>query len=381
MPQRRAHRRRRSGAAAADGAPACACRRSARRATSCGSSPGSRPRARASRRASRCSRSRPTRRRSRSRRRSSGTLLAVVCDGRARPSPPATVVGWIGEPGEQIPADEAAGPEGPGDAGRAHARAGARHRPRPVLTGSGPGGRVERRDVLAAVEPAAAARRMPSRAPAGDRAAADARRRRSRSSRVSRTTDARRALPAHAGGAGRHLTHLLLRASPAALRAHPEREPVWVDDGPRFRRARARADVGLAIAARRQRSWSRRSPSPICLEPRRSRRADRRVVEEARARTARRALSGPAAITLSNLGMFGVDRFEAIVDPDQTAILAAGRGHRAARRRRRTGSRRPAARPDAHRRPSRRSTAPSPPGSCQRSGPGLRPRSQVATAG
>ena len=32
----------------------------------------------------------------------------------------------------------------------------------------------------------------------------------------------------------------------------------------------------------------------------------------------------PVAITLSNLGMFGVDRFSAIVDPDQTAILAVG---------------------------------------------------------
>jgi pyruvate dehydrogenase E2 component (dihydrolipoamide acetyltransferase) len=32
----------------------------------------------------------------------------------------------------------------------------------------------------------------------------------------------------------------------------------------------------------------------------------------------------PAAITLSNLGMYGVDDFQAIVDPDQSAILAAG---------------------------------------------------------
>jgi pyruvate dehydrogenase E2 component (dihydrolipoamide acetyltransferase) len=40
-------------------------------------------------------------------------------------------------------------------------------------------------------------------------------------------------------------------------------------------------------------------------------------------------LSGSASvaapISLSNLGMYGVDRFEAIVDPDQTAILAVGR--------------------------------------------------------
>ena len=34
--------------------------------------------------------------------------------------------------------------------------------------------------------------------------------------------------------------------------------------------------------------------------------------------------SGPVAVTVSNLGMFGVDRFEAVIDPDQCAILAAG---------------------------------------------------------
>jgi pyruvate dehydrogenase E2 component (dihydrolipoamide acetyltransferase) len=33
---------------------------------------------------------------------------------------------------------------------------------------------------------------------------------------------------------------------------------------------------------------------------------------------------GPAAVTVSNLGMFGVDRFQAVIDPDQCAILAAG---------------------------------------------------------
>jgi pyruvate dehydrogenase E2 component (dihydrolipoamide acetyltransferase) len=32
-----------------------------------------------------------------------------------------------------------------------------------------------------------------------------------------------------------------------------------------------------------------------------------------------------AAITISNLGMYGIDDFEAIVDPAQTAILAVGR--------------------------------------------------------
>ncbi len=32
-----------------------------------------------------------------------------------------------------------------------------------------------------------------------------------------------------------------------------------------------------------------------------------------------------AAFTISNLGMFGVDSFTAIIDPAQTAILALGR--------------------------------------------------------
>jgi pyruvate dehydrogenase E2 component (dihydrolipoyllysine-residue acetyltransferase) len=32
-----------------------------------------------------------------------------------------------------------------------------------------------------------------------------------------------------------------------------------------------------------------------------------------------------AAITVSNLGMYGVDSFTAIVDPAQTALLAVGR--------------------------------------------------------
>ena len=32
----------------------------------------------------------------------------------------------------------------------------------------------------------------------------------------------------------------------------------------------------------------------------------------------------PAAVTVSNLGMFGIDRFQAIVGPDQTAVLAVG---------------------------------------------------------
>jgi pyruvate dehydrogenase E2 component (dihydrolipoamide acetyltransferase) len=32
----------------------------------------------------------------------------------------------------------------------------------------------------------------------------------------------------------------------------------------------------------------------------------------------------PVAVTVSSLGMYGVEQFQALVDPDQTAILAVG---------------------------------------------------------
>ena len=40
---------------------------------------------------------------------------------------------------------------------------------------------------------------------------------------------------------------------------------------------------------------------------------------------ARRAVSNDASATLSNLGAFGVDRFEAILNPPQSVIVAVGR--------------------------------------------------------
>ena len=49
-----------------------------------------------------------------------------------------------------------------------------------------------------------------------------------------------------------------------------------------------------------------------------------RAVSEARSGRISEHYATPAAVTLSNLGMVGVDRFTAVVDPDQTAILAAG---------------------------------------------------------
>ena len=49
-----------------------------------------------------------------------------------------------------------------------------------------------------------------------------------------------------------------------------------------------------------------------------------RWLNDARAGQIAAEHAGLAAVTVSNLGMFGVDWFRAIVDPDQAAVLAAG---------------------------------------------------------
>jgi pyruvate dehydrogenase E2 component (dihydrolipoamide acetyltransferase) len=55
--------------------------------------------------------------------------------------------------------------------------------------------------------------------------------------------------------------------------------------------------------------------------------ARRKAVERARAGRLVAIDHAPASITLSNLGKSAVDRFEAIISPGQSSILAVGREH------------------------------------------------------
>jgi pyruvate dehydrogenase E2 component (dihydrolipoamide acetyltransferase) len=284
----------------------------------------------------------------------SGTLLRCLA-GPGETVSTGAVVAWIGRPGEDIPQ---AGPGVPGAAAAAQpnwppatvspaasvsppdspsrlpatpaARTLARERGIDLaqLTGSGPGGRIERRDVVAALDGAGL-----RQADGGTTDAVPPHRRAiaARLSRaasvpqftVSRTVDARPALARTAGLDGVTLTHVLLRAAAAALRAVPDVNRVWLDDGPRFLRL-AHCHVGLAIAADDNLIVAT-IPEPDRLGLEELAVMTRRVVDEGRRGRLAAAFTAPAAITLSNLGMFGVDRFEAIVDPDQTAILAVGR--------------------------------------------------------
>ena len=274
---------------------------------------------------------------------SSGVLLAIVHDAGTVVTA-GEVIGWIGEPGEEIPVDhdspapsaparpgeqrEPAAPSAsPNEAGRALAAPAVRSLAREhgldinLIQGTGPGGRVERTDVLAAIaQPAPDGEPVPAH-----RQAVAARLTRAAAVpqfSLATTVDLTRALSDLDAGAGATLTHLLLRAVASALRLHPDLNRIWVDEGPRLRTLEP-IRVGLAVAA------EDRLLVPTVADPDREPLAAlvtrvSALIKDARAGRIAAEHTGAAAVTVSNLGMFGVDWFQAIVDPDQAAILAAG---------------------------------------------------------
>jgi pyruvate dehydrogenase E2 component (dihydrolipoamide acetyltransferase) len=288
-----------------------------------------------------------------------------------------TVIAWLGEPGEPIPdvapayvkagavsspavsspapaaataavasvsavagspADPAAGPVPATPVARRMAR---EHGvDLKTVIGTGPNGRIESRDVLAAAgETSGAAPEAPAGTetapgPAGSRDEPVPAHRRVIAQRlarstavpyfsVSRTIDARVAMARVADTQGATLTHVILQAMSAALDDFPRVNRVWLEQGPSFRQF-TQANVGLAIA-----SDDRLVIATIAEAHRRPleelAQTVRETVQQGREGRLSGAASVPAPISLSNLGMYGVDHFEAIVDPDQTAIIAVGR--------------------------------------------------------
>lgn len=125
-----------------------------------------------------------------------------------------------------------------------------------------------------------------------------------------------------AAGKGLTYTHLLLRAVARALREHPVMMRLWIEDGPKFRTL-TEPNVGLAVAG------DDSLYVVTILAPDRTTLPELTTSVAAAADRGRRGVllaqdQAPATITISNLGMFGVSSFDAIIDPDQNAILAAG---------------------------------------------------------
>jgi pyruvate dehydrogenase E2 component (dihydrolipoamide acetyltransferase) len=275
-----------------------------------------------------------------------GTLLGVL-HGPGETVGVGEVLAFVGAPGEEMPVAEASEPPAGASPPPATPPAGAdervsagRRQAVPIarriaqehgidlaaVVGTGPGGRVEKADVLALIE-ADASR------------ASDIELSRHRRAIAERLTQSVQTIPQFSVGADVDMrgataflaaeraaglsaltyTHLLLRATAVALREHPEVNRLWVADGPRWRQLE-RTDVGLAVAG------DDTLLVPTITEPDRVDLAllVEQTGEAERLARAGRLTGGPAAITLSNLGMFGVDRFAAIVDPEQTAILAVG---------------------------------------------------------
>jgi pyruvate dehydrogenase E2 component (dihydrolipoamide acetyltransferase) len=127
-----------------------------------------------------------------------------------------------------------------------------------------------------------------------------------------------------AGLDGLTYTHLILRAVAVALRAQPLMNRLWIDGEPPRYRQLPRPDVGLAIASE-DNLLVATIPEPDRLTLTGLVRHANEAVERGRSGSLHQADMAPAALTVSNLGMYGIDDFQALVDPAQTAILAAGR--------------------------------------------------------
>jgi pyruvate dehydrogenase E2 component (dihydrolipoamide acetyltransferase) len=118
------------------------------------------------------------------------------------------------------------------------------------------------------------------------------------------------------------MTDFLVRACALALRKFPEVNSSWVDG--KFQR-KGRISIGLAVAPSQGMGLlvpvvhdaDLKDLIQISIE-------SRQVIERARSgRPAEGDLSG-ATFSISNLGMYGVDEFVAIINPPEAAILAVG---------------------------------------------------------
>ena len=122
------------------------------------------------------------------------------------------------------------------------------------------------------------------------------------------------------GGIKVSLNDLLVRACAVALRMHPAVNASWAGD--KILRHR-RINIGVAVAIDDGlvvpviRDTDRKSLGEIALET-------RALADRARAgRLAPEEFTG-GTFTISNLGMFGVDHFTAVINPPEAAILAVG---------------------------------------------------------
>src|SRR3954453_11922833 len=122
------------------------------------------------------------------------------------------------------------------------------------------------------------------------------------------------------GGVGPTVSDLITKACAAALMRHRAVNAWWAEDSIQLH---PNANVGLAVAMPAGlivpviRQCERKTIAEIAVE-----RAD--LVTRAREGKLQREELEGGTFTISNLGMFGVERFTAVINPPQAAILAVG---------------------------------------------------------
>jgi pyruvate dehydrogenase E2 component (dihydrolipoamide acetyltransferase) len=222
------------------------------------------------------------------------------------------------------------------------------------VVGTGPGGRIRRRDVegiiaagsvpprtpAATVSSPSAASSPPAAAAAGEWT--DVPHTRLRRAVARRLTDSKQQTPhfyvkrsvsldallalrselRDATGHKVSVNDLLIRAMAVAHRQVPDANVIWTEDAVR---RFDHVDISVAIASDRGlvtpvlRSVETSSLSAIAARV-------RAFVEQANSGKLQQQDLEGGSITISNLGMYGVEEFAAIINPPQSAILAVGAG-------------------------------------------------------
>jgi pyruvate dehydrogenase E2 component (dihydrolipoamide acetyltransferase) len=137
---------------------------------------------------------------------------------------------------------------------------------------------------------------------------------------MERALDMRSELNARAEGFKIGVNDILLKTAAEALVRHPQVNASWDEDAIQFH---GRVDLGIAVAVEGGlitpvlRDADRKGLRRISLES-----AD--LIERARARKLLPEEYQGATFSISNLGMFGIDEFTAVINPPEAAILAVG---------------------------------------------------------
>ena len=212
------------------------------------------------------------------------------------------------------------------------------------VQGSGPGGRITKRDIeAAATQPAPAAGRAPARAPSGAEYE-DIPLSQMRKTIAKRLATSLGPIPTfyltievdmtHLQGARERINAIMeaqgvkvsindfiIKAVAAALRQHPEVNAQWTDTS--IRRFN-RVHIGVAVAVEDGLITPVVRDADVLGVAEISQQV-RELAKRARDRKLQPEEYTGATFSISNLGMFGIDEFTAIINPPEAAILAVGR--------------------------------------------------------